>query len=64
MSDHENESSCSQEDLSTENMSSIRESEGENDTSTVIIGVESDQLELQHSSERQAPDECVSDVQT
>lgn len=64
MSDHENESSCSQEDLSTENMSSIRESEGENDTSTVIIGEESDQLELQHSSERQAPDECVSDVQT
>ena len=64
MSDYENESSCSHEDLSTENMSSSRESEGEDDTSTVIIGEERDQLKLEHSSARQAPDECVSDIQT
>ena len=45
-------------------MSCIRESEGEDDTSNVTVGEESDQLELQQSSGRQAPDVCISEVHT
>lgn len=62
ISDYENKSSYSHKDLSPENMSCIRESEGEDDTSNVTVGEESDQLE--QSSARQAPDVCVSEVHT
>ena len=64
MSDYENESTCSHEDLSVESMSSIRESEVEDDTSNVTLGEESDPLELEHSSVRDAPDKRVREVQT
>ena len=64
MSDYENESTCSHEDLSAESMSSIRESEVEDDSSNVTLGEESDPLELEHSSARDAPDKRVSEVQT
>jgi len=43
MFDCENKSSYGHEDLSLENMSCIRESEGEDDTSNVTVGEESDQ---------------------
>ena len=64
MSDCEYKSSYSHEDLSPQNMSCIRESEGEDDTSNVTVGEESDQLELEQSSARQAPDVCVSEAHT